>query len=150
MFKKSKEGISLIILVITIIVMFIILGVVVINGDAIFGSTKKTKFFAEVEQVQSLMRTYVTRKGNIGAFETTTFDTSELTEDEKAQFNGETLQDDIVTLYVINLAEIDAEETNYGKGTDALDRYLYSETTKRVYYEKGLTVDQFTYYTSNR
>jgi len=142
-----KKGISLIVLVITIIVMIIITGVVVISGSSSLVETTKAQLETDIAQLESLMKIYARRTSNNLGFESVEFDTTTLTAAEKSQFEGETITDNKITLYVIDLAAIDAEAVNYGNLNDGQnDRYLYSITTGKVYYEKGLNVDNVNYY----
>ena len=142
-----KKGISLIILIVTIVIMVILIGVVVIQGSNVLKGTQTNKLSIDISVLEGLMKTYITRKsGNID-FQTTTVNISSMTINEKAQFAGENVQDDEILLYIIEYEKIDAESLNYGnleKGVK--DRYLYSISTGKVYYELGLTENNTTYY----
>ena len=142
-----KKGISLVILVVTIIIMVILGGVIVINTNFIFVDAEKAKLQVDIAQIETLMNTYKIRNnGNID-FQTVEFDTSELSEEELTQFDGETIVNNKIELYIIELEAIDGDDSNYGKLEQGeTDRYLYSITTGKVYYELGLEVDDTTYY----
>ena len=142
-----KKGISLIVLAITIIVMIILLGVIVITSSPTVASTEKYRLQMDISQLETLMNTYRIRKNGKITFETVLFDTSYLSLQELQQFEGETIEDNNIKLYVVDLKEIDAEQVNYGNlKQGATDRYLYSLKTGRVYYEQGLKVEDITYY----
>ena len=142
-----KKGISLIVLVITIILLSVLAGVVVFKTTPILTNVDKTKLQTDISQLEALMNTYKIRKnGNID-FPTVQFSTAGLTSAELAQLEGETITGNRITLYVIDLKEIDAEAVNYGNlKLGAKDRYLYSLATGRVYYEQGLDIDGEIYY----
>ncbi len=141
---KEKKGISLIVLVITIIVLLILTGLVVVNGKDAYVEAQKTTLKTEIAQIETLTKNYYTRRsGNLD------FVTIELTVPSTylEQFEGESIVSSKVTMYVIDLNKIDAEEVTYGNLEDgANDRYLYSSITGKVYYEKGLEIDGKIYY----
>lgn len=142
-----KKGISLVVLVITVIVIGILTGVIIYSSGNAVANTEKAKLQIDIVQLEALMNTYKIRKnGNIG-FETVNFNTSNLNSTELEQFEGETITNNTVQLYVIDLYEIDAEAVNYGDlKLGSTDRYLYSSVTGKVYYEKGLEIDNITYH----
>ena len=142
-----KKGISLIVVLITVIIMIILMGVIVINSGGTIVGIEKNKLQMDIAQLETLMNTYKIRKnGNID-FETVDFSTASLDSEHLEQFQGETIVNNIIELYIIDLSEIDAEQVNYGDLSGGYtDRYLYSLDTGKVYYEKGIQVDNITYY----
>lgn len=142
-----KKGISLIVLVITIIILVILTGIIVFNASATLVSTDKMKLQTDIVQLEYLMETYKMRKnGNIN-FESVEFDVSSLNSEELSQFAGEPINDNKIQLYVVDLYEIDAESVNFGNlKYGPTDRFVYSPTTEKVYYEKGLEAENITYY----
>lgn len=143
-----KKGISLIVLVITIVVMSILAGIVVINSSNIVVDTEVSKLKIDIAQLEALMDNYKLRKnGNID-FAKIEFDMAYVTAGELLQFEGENISDDNkIELYVIDLEKIDAEAVNFGNLKNGItDRYLYSLTTGKVYYEQGLEFKDTKYY----
>ena len=142
-----KTGVSLVVLVITIIIMSILAGIAVANMNPIITNTEIDRLQMEIAQIEALMSTYRVRKNGIITFDTVDLDISALSAEELKQFSGETITDKKVQLFVIDLLEIDAEEVNFGNlKLGPTDRYLYSNTTGKVYYEYGLQVGDITYY----
>lgn len=142
-----KRGISLVVLVITIIVSTILVGVIVINATDAISGADKMNLQSDISQLEILMSTYKIRKNGVIDFETVNVDLSNFDEFKLQQFEGETIVDNLVSLYIIDLEKIDAENVSYGKLEEGeKDRYLYSITTGKVYYEQGLIVDGNTYY----
>ena len=127
--------------------MIIMLGVVLINTSDMTMDTQKIKLKLDIKQLENLTDLYSKRKsGNLG-FDAVQFNTSTLSQAELAQFAGETITSNQITLYVIDLDKVDMENANFGKGLGgATDRYLYSMTTGKVYYEKGLVDNGKVYY----
>ena len=142
-----KKGISLVVLVITIIVLTILGGVIVINTNYMFVNTDNAKLQIDISQIEALMNTYKIRNnGNID-FTTVEFDTSSLSAKELEQFSGENIVNNKIELYVVDLEEIDGEASNFGNlKYGGKDRYLYSIITGKVYYEQGLEINGTTYY----
>ena len=142
-----RRGVSLIVLVITITIIVTLTGVVVINSNRAVGNTAITQLQLDIAQLENLMNTYKIRKnGNIG-FEIVQFNTANLTQSQLEQFQGEVIRNNVIELYVIDLYEIDANAVNYGNlKSGANDRYVYSLNTGKVYYEKGLVMDDVVYY----
>ncbi|MBQ8042897.1 MAG: hypothetical protein IJ272_01950 [Clostridia bacterium] len=142
-----KKGISLMVVVITVVVLTILTGVIVINSSSVVGNTGKSQLQLDIAQLESLMNTYKIRKSGNIPFETVEFNTADLSSAELEQFAGETIVNNTIELYVIDLYEIDAEAVNYGNlQNGSTDRYLYSINTGKVYYEKGLETEEGTYY----
>ena len=142
-----KKGISLIVLIITVTVLVILAGVVVVNTSGMFVNMELSKLQIDIAQLETLMNTYKIRHNGDIDFATVQFDLSSLSSEERLQFEGENVVDNKVSLYVVNLQEIDAEAVNYGSLEQGItDRYLYSVTTGKVYYELGLKSDDIRYY----
>lgn len=142
-----KKGISLVILVITIIILIILASVIIINTNYMFVDTNLSKLQVDISQIETLMNTYKIRNnGNID-FPTVEFDVSSLSSEELKQFDGEIIENNKVELYIVNIEEIDGEASNFGTlELGDKDRYLYSLTTGKVYYEQGLVSEDTTYY----
>lgn len=143
---NTKRGITVLTLGVIIIVMTILLSIISISGSDIYENAMKVKLESEINQIEVLVNNYMVRNSGID-FDTMELDISSYTANEIAQFDGETITDGKITLYIVDLDEIDAEEVSYGmlkNGED--DRYLYSSTTKKVYYEKGIDIKSETYH----
>lgn len=142
-----KKGISLVVLIVTILVLTIIASVIIFNSEGTIINAEKSKLQIDIVQLEALMDTYKLRKNGNIKFETTEFDLSKLSSEELNQFTGENIVDNKIQLYIIELEEIDAEESNYGNLENGdKDRYLYSIVTGKVYYEQGLELDNITYH----
>lgn len=143
---RVKKGVTMLMLVIIIIVMTILLSIVSIVGSDIYNSAIKAKLKSEINQIEILVSNYITRNSGIN-FDIVELDISKYSVKEKEQFVGENTIDNKISLYVVNLDAIDAEEVAYGSLIEGeSDRYLYSSTTKRVYYEKGINVEDIIYH----
>ena len=144
---KTKKGVTLAILVITIIILIILTSATVTIGTKEYNKAKLVKLQSEMSQIEVLMDNYVTRKSGNIQFSKMNLDVSNMEDTSLAQFSDETITGTTIEMYVIDLYEIDAEESTYGTGKlGDTDRYLYSVKTGKVYYEKGIKVGQETYH----
>ena len=142
-----KRGVSLIILVITIVVLAIFAGVAAVGMSSVLTTADESKLQMDIAQLESLMNTYKIRKSGVLPFDTVEFNVAGFRDSELEQFYGETVIDNKIKLYVIDLYEIDAKQVNFGNlRLGAADRYLYSNVTGKVYYELGLEIDGKIYF----
>lgn len=145
---NKSNGVSMMVVVITVIVMSILVGIITISGSSIINSTNKSKFESEVIQIQSLIKTYKARQNGQVDFEEVTISFNNLTDKEKIQYSQEAQVGGEIVLYEVDLNKIDASEVNYGtKSTGPKDRYLFSLETNKVYYEKGVIIGNEVYHT---
>ena len=143
---KAKKGVTLTMLAIILVLMSIILTVIVINGSDSYNSANKLKLQTEISQIEILVENYIKRNSGIN-FASVELDTFSYTAEQLKQFEGENIVDNKIQLYVVELDKIDAKEVAYGAGKNgSTDRYLYSATTKKVYYEQGIKIDEVTYH----
>ena len=147
---NNKEGISLIILLITIAVILILLTTITFSVDNVINNTKKRQFAKEIYEVQNLVDKYKVENGDYPYI---------IENDEKKTitinvenffdvFGSEDITDNIVTLYPINLSKAGIQNLSRGinKNNNSNDVYAISNTTGIVYYVKGYKVGNNTYY----
>ena len=151
---KTKKGISMIALLITISVFLILLTVITISSDKIVNNTKKKQFAREIYEVQNLVDKYKYEKEE---YPYTILDDNtkesisiDITDDINDQFKNEGVTEgDKAKLYTIDLNKIGAENITRGikKDNNLKDVYAFSEKTGIVYYIKGYKVGKNVYYT---
>jgi Tfp pilus assembly protein PilE len=143
---SKRSGVTLLVLSIILVIMTILLTVTVVSGTGAYNDAQKVKLQSEISQLEILVNNYITRN-SVVSFDAVQHDISLYTEEEKAQFEGETIIDNKIMLYIIDLVAIDAHEVSYGMLKNGpKDRYLYSAVTKKVYYDLGRTIDQKIYH----
>ena len=150
--KKEKKGISLVVLLIVIGVMLILLSTITISLDNIVTNSKKRQFAKEIYEIQSMVDTYKKQNDDypyIKLAEGNKTIDLEVTNGNENQVAIEDVIDDKVTLYVINMQKIGANELSrgYNQNGDETDVYAFSNKTGIVYYVKGYSVRRNTYYT---
>lgn len=142
----NKKGVTLITLSIIVVVMAILSSVTITIGTGIHVSAQKTKFQTEINQIEILTSNYI-RRNSGNDFAPYTWNVESLKGYDGTQFEGEIITNGNINVYVVDLTKIDAEEVNDGLlEKDAKDRYLYSEQTGHVYYERGKTFGSKLYY----
>ena len=150
--KKEKKGISLVVLLIVIGVMLILLSTITISLDNIVTNSKKRQFAKEIYEIQSMVDTYKKQNDDypyIKLAEGNKTIDLEVANGNENQVASEDVIDDKVTLYVINMQKIGANELSrgYNQNGDETDVYAFSNKTGIVYYVKGYSVRRNTYYT---
>lgn len=143
----NKRGITVITLVLVIAIITLFTTTVVFTGSDSIGSAAKEIFFTEVSQIEALVSDYKLRNNNKLDFAETQFNISSLSTEEKEQFEDEPQTASVVSLYVVDLDLISAGDTKYGNSKSTDDIYMVSDKTGKVYYKKGVNIDDYTYYT---
>ena len=142
----NKRGVTLITLSIIVVIMAILVSAVVQTASDMNNEASKTKLQTEINQIEVLVANYIRRNsGNdLTPYE---WDVTTISGFDTTQFEGEIITSNKIAMYVVDLEKIDAEEVNYGMLEDGeTDRYLYSEQTGHVYYEKGKSFGSQKYY----
>lgn|SRR5574344_215263 len=149
----SKKGISLIVLMITIVVVIILTSVVIVSATNVVIDVKKKQFAKEIYSVQKAVEKYY-YENNKYPYKVDSNNKNEeikvtpLTENI-SQFTDEDMLDGTVTLYPIDLQEAGIQELSRGinKNSNANDVYAFSSKTGKVYYVKGAKIGGVIYYT---
>ena len=144
-----KKGISMISLSISLIVILVFTSAVVISSKPIIENSNRTKFVAEILLLEDGIDSYKLKNGVYPENGVITLNLGNVTSDALVQFDGETIQDDKVQLYLIDFEKISIEDKEFGNNEDGqnLDVYAFSKQTDRVYYIKGIKYQGNTYYT---
>lgn len=134
---KSKKGITLIILVITIILMGIVAGTVVTQSMDGLKKREISNLYNDIRNIQDKVQLYYTKYGAIP-----------IKEEFKGtdSFKAEKNPNDNDKYYIIDLSALDnlslsVKITNIGD-----DVYIINEETHTIYYPKGIEVNETTYY----
>ncbi len=144
---KSNNGITLITLVITIVVMLILSFTISINANDYIERTKKTNLDTDLQRLQEKVEIYYSKNKEIPVLNKYT----NVAMLEKKENDNE-------NYYVIDLDKLEGIELNYGKDfekakqiegeiSDLLDIYIINEESHVIYYPKGVKFDNKIYYT---
>ena len=139
-----KKGITISILVVTIVLMFIIVTTATVVGTRTIQTAAYEEFLSKVERVSNDVNKYI-----IGNDELPT--TMEIVAKEGlptalvTEINRN--NDSSNNLFVIDMTKLKTESVNIGKGTvQDMDVFIVAENTNNVYYLKGIEYRGTTYY----
>lgn len=144
-----KRGITIIALVATIVVLSIISGAVLYTSKSTMEKVNKNEFVIEFLNIETALNNYYDDYGKYPVNSSISVNIGDFSDFEKSQFNDETISNNMVTLYVINLELIGINKTIFGNDKEALDKYVLSKETGKVYYLLGIEYDDETHYTLN-
>ncbi len=142
----KKKGVTVVTLAIVVAVMAILALTALPISLNVKKEAQKTRYQAEINQIEILTANYI-RRNSGNDLESYEWDVTIAYSQDEDQFEGENITNSKLTVYIVDLNKIDAEEVSVGNLTQGeSDRYLYSEKTGHVYYEKGKTIGNKTYY----
>lgn len=146
----KKQGITMTVMVITIIILTILAGTITFSVTSTINYSRLTSWVNEIAYIQDaidevknsfgltdyILDSIIINTNNIGSM------------DISEQFQGETIStDSTITLRIINLGMLNITNTVYGNLNSDTDVYAISEETGRVYYIQGVEIDGKIYYT---
>lgn len=147
---SAKNGITLLTLVITIVVILILASVIVFESNDIIGKTRKSEFAKEIYTIQNLVKQYKFKNNSYPISGNVNISLNDLDPDYVSQFSNEpNYSSGNIILSTLDLYEADVENTVRGnkKNSNEKDIYLVSESTGIVYYLAGQTISGNVYYT---
>ncbi len=137
---KNEKGITLIILIITIIIIAILTGVVVKKMDTGKDIRNYNYMCADIELLKNKILLYYNENGSAPIKETAFNAKTTLGTQASSRDNDNYYEIDLSKLYNITL--------NYGGGTTSNgDVYIVNEQSLEVYYLNGIEYDGIQYYT---
>ena len=152
-FFRNQKGISLTSLSITIIVIFILTGIVFYNATSNLGMQKLKSMQTDIENLRDRVSSYYAQYGEIPASIKYT-NTREINVISDAVDTGD--------FYAIDLSAMENITLTYGKDYEQIkentditidevnqleDLYIINEDSHNIFYVKGITLDGKTYYT---
>lgn len=143
---KNKKGITLVALVITVVILLILSGIVISKVNMSATNSTYNKMVADVKLLEEKILVYYNKYQTVPGIEIT--DTSNfptIAENGKNIPKGEGEK-----YYKIDLSQLSGISLNYGKHKEETDKdyYIVNDTTLKVYYMAGITIDSGTYYTN--
>ena len=135
---KNNKGITMITLIVTILVISIIAGVTIYQSVENIKARKIDLLYADLELLEDKVNTYYLNNGGLP-----------IKEEFKGSENFKTVKNvnDNDVYYVIDISSLDGVSLNMKLDFTGDDVYIMNEQTHTVYYPKGLTIDNETYYT---
>ncbi len=156
---KNEQGITLITLVVTVLMLIIITGTLVVNSTSTMQLSRLTKMQNDIEALDDRVAVYYVRTGNLPIYEDDKFTKDELiskfTNMRPSSSSSDYYEIDLDTLtngnyYTIDISELDNLSLNYGKSyksIDSTDKYIINEETHKIYYLKGIKYEGMEYHT---
>jgi len=139
-----KRGVTVSILVITIIIMFTLITTTTIVGVKTIQTASYEEFISKIQRVSNDVNKYVIDNEKLP----TTLEIiakEGLPDSLKAEINKN--NDSANNLFVIDISKIRTESVNIGKGSvEDMDVFIVAENTNNVYYLKGVTYKGITYH----
>lgn len=139
-----KKGITISILVVTVVLMFIIVTTATVIGTRTIQTASYEEFMSKIYRVSNDVNKYVIDNNSLPI-------TSEIIAKEglsnafKEELNKN--KDVWNNLFVIDMSKLRTESVNIGKGTiEDMDVFVVAENTNNVYYLKGVKYKGETYY----
>lgn len=155
---KSKRGISLVALLITILVMAILSAVVVLSAKNSVDNTNVTDFMNDLQKIQDAAQNYYMENGVYPFSENLELSQVQVLEQvgadkraelrEEMELNNDYSEDGTESYYIIDLSKIDVTQTKRGvkKSGNANDIYIIAKSSGNVYYLDGLETKDNTYF----
>ena len=139
-----KRGITISILVVTVVLMFIIMTTATVIGTRSIQTASYEEFLSKIMRVSNDVNKYVVDNKELPT-------TSEIIAKEglpnglKAELNNN--NDAANNLFVIDMIKLRTESVNIGKGSvEDMDVFIVAENTNNVYYLKGVKYRGTIYY----
>lgn len=160
--KKYKQGISLVILAITIVVMIILATSTIIVTTNVIQNSQMATFSEDLMQIEAAVKAYYIDNGTFPikgegdtSYTLTQFEAlpeSTIQSDLASEVAANYDDDQYNVFYKIDLAAIDVTSTTRGNEADgdATDIYVVSKNTKTVYYVRGERIGGGTYFSTVR
>ncbi len=135
---KNNKGITMITLIVTIILMLIIAGVTINQSVKNIEARKIDSLYADLELLEDKVNTYYLNNGSLP-----------IKEEFKGSDNFKSVRNvnDNNLYYVIDISKLEGVSLSMKLDFTGDDVYIMNEQSHTVYYPKGLTIDNETYYT---
>lgn len=144
--KINKEGISLAVLAITIVVSIILLSALTVNLNSNIKKSKISKFVYDISNIEDALNSYYILKNELPKnSEELDINGLKAYQTDEELYNEITKNNDTKnTFYFLNLDEIGVENTSYIK--ENKDQYVFSYPNFNVYYLKGEKIGNIKYF----
>lgn len=134
---KNNKGITMITLIVTILVISIIAGVTIYQSVENIKARKIDSLYTDLELLEDKVNTYYLNNGSLP-----------IKEEFKGSDNFKSVRNvnDNDVYYVIDISKLEGVSLSMKLDFTGDDVYIMNEQTHTVYYPKGLTIDNETYY----
>lgn len=138
---KSQKGITLIVLIITLIIVAILASVTIVNFDSGTDIKRYNYMCADIELLESKIQIYYNHHGNLPI-------KGNALNNIKSNLEGQASNRDGDTYYQIDISQLNNITLNFGGGNlENKNIYIINEQSHEVYYLKGMEFEKKVYYT---
>lgn len=138
---KNQKGITLVVLITTIVVIALLAGVAISNIDIGTDIRNYNYMKADIELLEAKVMTYYNKNGSLPIIPGAISGASSM-------LNGQASTRDNNVYYQIDISKLYNVTLNYGGGTlSNKDIYIINEQSHEVYYLKGATYEGTLYHT---
>ena len=145
----TKKGVSLVVLIITIIVMIILTGIAISQTDNILGEIEKDEFVVELSEIEDKIREYYLLTGTLPVETNLTYTANEIKTKIANQSQMDLLEKEINMnndvenmFFVVNTDALGVEIDERGKLQQETDVFVVASNTLNVYYLMGHEYDE--------
>lgn len=144
---ERKKGITTLVIILSVFIMFIILTTATVIGSRNINTVNYEEFMSKLNRVSNTVNEYILKNDNMPILDShTVIAKTNLTEDLKTELqrNGDFENNN---LYVIDMNKLNVNNVNIGIGTvQDRDVFLIAEDTHNIYYYKGYKYRNKMYY----
>lgn len=160
-FMKKEQGVTLITLAITIVLLVIITAAFARNSHSSMELSNLTKLQNDIQILNDRVAAYFVKNDKLPINQKVAVNSSDvmgyysddiLTKDEVKGIINDLSPNDGDTYYVIDIEALENVTLNYGtayKSISSKDKYIVNESTHIVYYLEGITYEGQEYHTVN-
>ena len=147
--NKRKQGITIALLVGTVVILLIIVSAITVSYANIKDTTNKREFAKEIYTIGTLLEKYRFEKGTYPEKGEFTLDLNSINGNSRDQFvNEPNYASNTILLSKLDLASMDVETVNRGVEKEGnTDIYAVSKSTGNIYYIQGEKIGDTVYYT---
>lgn len=147
--NKRKQGITIALLVGTVVILLIIVSAITVSYANIKDTTNKREFAKEIYTIGTLLEKYRFEKGTYPEKGEFTLDLNSINGNSRDQFATEpSYASNTILLSKLDLASMDVETVNRGMEKEGnTDIYAVSKSTGNIYYIQGEKIGNTVYYT---
>ena len=148
----NKKGITLIVLLVTIIVGIILIGVTIVTSTEIINNAAKVNYIEELKTVTSLVEQYYIKHDKLPTLDTpkniSWYSNNILVVPERNKFLSEISNNDDTqsVFYEIDLTKLNLKSISIGNNKSNTDKLIVSSKTLKVYYVKGKHINGNIYF----
>lgn len=150
-----KRGVTLTVLMITIVIMVILSSTIIINVGSAITDTRKTTFASDLKVIEDAVSVYYIQNDKLPSDEVTMSENEILTLSgsdnmsylkEELSLNGDDNENlEMGSFYKIDLSKLNIENSSKGLG-EGNDVYVVSSLSLKVYYLAGISADSTKYF----